>query len=123
MRHLIRLFKSFRYAWRGLATIIYDEHNVRIQLSVAILVCLAGVFLHISVFDWIAVVLASTFVILAETINSAIERTVDLLKPRLDQQVKEIKDIMAAAVLLSSLAALAVGLLVFLPKILALILP
>jgi len=54
-------------------------------------------------------------VILMEIINSAIERITDVLKPRLDNYVKEIKDIMAAAVMLASVIAIIVGLIIFIP--------
>ena len=54
-----------------------------------------------------------------EIVNSAVERVTDILKPRIHSYVKEIKDIMAAAVMLSSIGAVLVGLLIFGPHLLA----
>lgn len=60
-------------------------------------------------------IIASLLVFLMEISNSAVERITDLFKPRINTYVKEIKDIMAAAVMLSSFGAVLVGLLVFGP--------
>ena len=54
-------------------------------------------------------------VILMEIVNSAVERVTDVLKPRINGYVKEIKDIMAAAVMLASLVALIIGVIIFWP--------
>ena len=56
-----------------------------------------------------------------EIANSAVERVTDVLKPRIDGYVKDIKDIMAAAVMLSSLAAVIIGLIILGPPFIELI--
>ena len=63
----------------------------------------------------IVIVLLITMVLTMELLNTALEYFTDLLKPRLHQYVERIKDIMAGAVLLTSLAAVVVGLLIFVP--------
>jgi diacylglycerol kinase (ATP) len=55
----------------------------------------------------------------AEALNTAIEFVVDLVSPQWHPLARDAKDVAAAAVLLASAAALGVGLLVFIPKLLA----
>jgi len=74
-----------------------------------------GFYFEITRTEWIFLVLAIGLVLLMEVLNSAIERVVDVLKPRIDDYVKEIKDIMAAAVMLASVVAVIVGLIIFIP--------
>lgn len=110
-----RLVKSFLYAFKGLVKVFKEEQNLRIQSFFALIVIVLGVYLRIGSRDWAIIFLAIGLVILAETINSAVERVADVLKPRIDDYVKEIKDIMAAAVMVVSIVAVIVGALVFYP--------
>lgn len=110
-----RLFKSFSYAFKGLFKIFREEQNLRIQTIASLVILILGIYFNIGRLEWSLLIVVISLVLVAETINSAAERITDVLKPRINSYVKEIKDIMAAAVLLSSLAAVIVGLLVFLP--------
>lgn len=110
-----RLLKSFTYAFRGLFKTLREEQNLQIQSIVGLVVIILGWYFRIEVEEWLILILVIGLVILMEIINSAIERITDVLKPRLDNYVKEIKDIMAAAVMLASVIAVTVGLIIFLP--------
>ena len=109
------LFKSFKYAFRGLVKTFREEQNLQIQSSIALIIILLAWFFQVNYIEWCLLVLAISLVILTEIINSAVERATDILKPRINGYVKEIKDIAAAAVMVASLAALAVGLIIFGP--------
>ncbi|MDD5527353.1 MAG: diacylglycerol kinase family protein [Patescibacteria group bacterium] len=117
---MIRLFKSFTYAFRGLYKIFREEQNLQVQSIIAIIVIALGLALKIKPLEWCAILISIALVILMETVNSAIERMADVLKPRIHDYVKEMKDIMAAAVMLSALTAIAVGLIIFTPYFLSL---
>jgi len=112
-----RLIKSFKYALKGFVKVFKEEQNLRIQSGVAILSIVMAIIFKISRLEWIALFFVILAVLLAEIINSAIERITDVLKPRIDNYVKEIKDIMAAAVMLASISAVIVGLIIFIPHI------
>ena len=118
MIRLGRLLKSFAYAWRGLWKIFHEEQNLKIQAIVGIFAVILGIIYSINRYEWLALVMVIGLVIILETLNSAVERVTDVLKPRINNYVKEIKDIMAAAVMLASIVAVVVGLLIFLPRIL-----
>ncbi len=110
-----RLFKSFIYAFRGFTKTWREEQNLRLQSLFALLVIVLGIYLGLERLEWVAVVLAISLVLLMELVNSAVERITDVLKPRINGYVKEIKDIMAGAVMFSSVVAVVIGILVFLP--------
>ncbi|MFH1745095.1 MAG: diacylglycerol kinase family protein, partial [bacterium] len=112
-----RLFKSFQYALRGFARVMSEEQNLRVQSAVGALVIFLGAYFRVSRFEWCFLVLAIGFVMLAEIMNSAVERVVDILKPRMDVYIKEIKDIMACAVMFASLVAVIMGVIIFYPYI------
>lgn len=117
MINLKRLLKSFKYAYKGLIKTFKEEQNLRIQAFFAVLAAILAVYFQISRLEWALLVFVISLVMLMELANSAVERIADILKPRLDDYVKEIKDISAAAVMLASCAAAIIGALIFLPYI------
>lgn len=115
MNKIKRLIKSFYYACRGLFKTFREEQNLKTQTAVGAIIIIAAFILKVSPSEWCALVIVIGLVIITEMVNSAIERVTDVLKPRISDYVKEIKDIMAAAVMLSSLVAVIVGLIIFWP--------
>jgi len=113
---------SFRHAFRGLALLVKREHNFRIHLVVTILVVIAGILLKINTAEWLIIIITIGIVLLAEGLNSAVEHLCDIVSPGENQRIKNIKDILAAAVLISAVMAAIIGLIIFLPHFLALIL-
>ncbi len=118
---LKKRIKSFEYAFAGLRVLLREEHNSWIHLAAAVCVGVAGIFFHISPMEWIAVVIVIGMVIASEIINSSLERTADFIKAERDDRKRDIKDLGAAAVLVSAITAAIVGMIVFLPKIITLI--
>ena len=112
--------KSFRYAFSGIYTLIKIEHNARIHLCVTIGVLFSGFFFELSAAEWINLIFAIGLVFSAEAFNSAIEYLSDLVSPEYHPLVKKAKDVAAAAVLLTAIAAALIGLIIFIPKILSL---
>ncbi len=112
-----KFFRSLKFAWKGVATLARQEQSFRLQL-VAALVVLALMFVFRLQRSEIALLLVvTTSVLVLELLNSAVERLVDLFKPRIHQYAEEIKDLMAGAVLVGSLGALLVGIIVFWPHV------
>ncbi len=121
MIELRRLLKSFSHALRGVGVVFKTEQSFRIQIGVAILVLFLALFFRIQAFEWIILFLLVGSVLILELINSIFERIVDTFKPRIHPVVKDIKDIMAGAVLLGSIISLFVGIVIFLPHVLELV--
>lgn len=112
--------KSFSYAFAGLKVLFREEHNSWIHAVAAVLAVAMGFLFRISPMEWIAVVIVIGMVFAAEIINSSIERTADFVKAERDDRKRDIKDLGAAAVLVCAISAALVGIIIFLPKIIAL---
>ena len=109
---------SFRFAFRGIATLLRTQPNARIHVAAAVAVIVLGVVIGLGTVEWCLVIIAISMVIATEALNSALEFLADHTAPEWHEAVERIKDLSAGAVLLASAGALAVGLLVFLPHIL-----
>ena len=110
-----------RHAWHGVVLGWRAERNTRIQFVVALVVLLAAVLLGLPASQVAAVVLVSAMVIVSEFVNTAVEELGDVVRPEYDEAVGRVKDIMAGAVLLMSLAAVIVGILLLGPPLVALV--
>ena len=115
--------KSFRYAFNGLRVLFWEEHNARVHLVITVIVLVLGAVFSISPLEWITVVFAIGFVFVTEILNTAIEDIADFISPQRDERIKRIKDLGAAAVVIAAATAVVVGVIIFLPKILQLIIP
>lgn len=113
-------FKSFQYAFEGIATLFKEEPNAKIHLTIAILTIVAGFVFQISNTEWMVTCIFIGLVFALEAINTAIEHIANFISPERNEHIKKIKDLSAAAVLMVSLAAIVVGLIIFIPKILSL---
>ncbi len=111
---------SFKYAFNGIFLLLRYEHNAWLHIFISICVIIAGFLLKISVMEWIAVILACGCVLAVEALNTAIERLADVVSPEYNEAIKKVKDLSAGGVLLMSLAAAAVGIIIFIPKLIGL---
>src|SRR4051812_27769278 len=117
---LSRKIESVRYALKGIKIGFAEESNFQIQLALAVVSIILGYYLHISLIEWLFVISASGLVLTAELLNTALEELCDMLRSTHDPHVAKIKDLAAGGVLVASVAALLIGVVIFLPKLLAL---
>ncbi|OFW57440.1 MAG: diacylglycerol kinase [Actinobacteria bacterium RBG_16_64_13] len=106
------LLQSFNHAFQGLVHAVRRERNMRFHLAVAVVVLIVSIFLNLSKLELAAVLVAITFVLVAELVNSAIETVVDIVTDEFDPRAKIAKDVAAGAVLVAAINALAVAYLV-----------
>ena len=107
-------YRNFRFAFRGLKNVFYTEKTFRLHTLIAILVIIYSWYQGLEKIYWVVVLIIIALIMSLEIFNSAIERLVDMLAPRTHNFAKEIKDLLAAMVLLVSLFAAAIGFIVFL---------
>ncbi len=117
MLDIIKLKKSFKYAFDGLKYVYRAEQNFRIQILVALLVIIFGFIFNIRVQEWIVVLMLIALILILEILNTVLETFIDILKPKIHHYVRIVKDLMAGMVLLASLIAIVVGILIFYPYI------
>lgn len=115
------LAKSFGFAFEGIKTAFKKEPNFRIHLAVASVAVLAAFFLKFSYLEWLVLALSIFLVLALELINTTLESLVNLVSPAVHPAAKTAKDVSAAAVFLSALFSVVVGIVLFLPKILDLV--
>ena len=118
---IVRRLKSFGYAFNGLKHAVFTQHNMWIHLIAVVLVVLFAFLLKVSPTECLLLVFAIGLVISAEIFNSAIELLTDLVNPEKHPKAGLVKDLAAGAVLVAATTAFIIGLLIFAPKIFAIL--
>jgi len=112
--------ESFSYAWNGIKVAIKNEPNIQVHLIIAVIAIALGLAFRLNPNEWIILSFTIAFVLILEFINTALEAIVDMVSPRIRKEAKLAKDVAAAAVLVSAILSVIVGIFLFLPKILTL---
>jgi len=107
--------KSFGYAFKGIYTFFKTERNGRVHLLAAAATVGLGLYLDVDNHDWLWLSLAITLVLVAEMMNTAIERLCNRITTDQDEAIKVIKDISAGFVLLCAIFSLILGAIIFTP--------
>jgi len=114
-----RLIRSFTYAVKGILFTIRNEKNFQIEIVAGLLAVILMLFFPLSSMERSLIILSVVWVLTLELANTALERVMDILKPRVHPYARVIKDVMAGAVLLASLSAVAIGIAIFSPYLMA----
>ena len=121
MNYLKGRVASLKFAITGIIDVLKSEANLKIHLLAATIAVGAGGYFSISKTEWCLVVLCIVVVLSAETFNTSIEHLTNLVSPDRHPLAKKTKDAAAGAVLWVAIGAFLVGLIIFLPKVLALV--
>lgn len=113
-----KFIRGFGYAFSGLGYAFKSQLNFKIHIIAALLISIAGWWFKLSIDEWLWIIVSIGMVMMAELLNTAIEVLVDLVSPEIHPKAKIIKDVAAAAVLVSAITAAIIGLIIFIPKIL-----
>lgn len=112
-----KIIKSFKDAIKGILYIIRTQRNFRIQLVCFVIATSTALILRLSFVEIAIIIFAGGLVMVGEMINTGLETLVDLISPDYHQLAGRIKDIAAGAVLVSSIVAVIIGIIIFLPAI------
>ena len=118
---LSRFFKGFTYAFNGIKIACKTEQNFIFDAIYGIVTIILGFVLKLNVIEFTIVLLAIGLVLSMELINSAIEYTVDMAMPEIHPLAKSAKDLGAGAVLVSTIIAFIIGIIIYLPKVIAIL--
>jgi len=116
-----RLKFSFRNALIGIKTAYKSQKNLRLHIVIGFFVIFLGIFLKVSIVEWLILLLTILMVVITEMFNTALEFTVDLFSTEYSKQAKKAKDVSAAGVLITAFFAILIGITIFLPKLLLLL--
>ncbi|WP_188206189.1 diacylglycerol kinase family protein [Alkalibacillus aidingensis] len=112
---------GFKYAFSGVYSALKTEHNMKVHFIIMFITIFTGLFLGLTTIEWLFVLLAIGLVLALELVNTVVELITDVLFESQHETAKLIKDISAASVLVAAIFAALVGLIIFLPKILAIL--
>lgn len=111
------VIKSFRHALRGLGDIAAAEQSFRLQIVVGTLIVVLMFVVDLAMWEKVLLVLLIAAVLVLEIVNTILERIADAVEPRVSPMVREIKDMMAGAVLITALTAAIVGVMILGPHL------
>jgi diacylglycerol kinase (ATP) len=112
---------SFRHAFRGIGTVIRTQHNTWIHLAATVGAVTLGLFVRLNRIEWCVIVLAIALVWITEALNTAIEFLADEVTLERREGIGRAKDVGAGAVLLAAMTSLILGVIIFVPHVLALV--
>lgn len=107
--------KSFKYAVHGAYKLVTTEHSVMVQFFLGIAMTIAGFYFDISKTDWLFQTMAIGLVLSIEGLNTAVEKIADFIHPSFHDKIGFIKDVAAGAVFFAAVAAIVVGLIIYIP--------
>lgn len=116
-KYLKKRAASFGHAFRGVAELLHGTPNAVIHVVLALVAVALGFYFRIDAGEWLAIVIVIGLVLALEAVNTAIEGLADMISREHNENIKRIKDVAAGAVLMAAIAALVVGMIIFLPKI------
>lgn len=116
-----KIIESFGHAIDGISYTANHEKNFRIEICFAIGVTIASYLFKVTIIEWCILILTIGIILALEIMNTAIERSVDLVTKQYEELAKIAKDASAGAVLVMSFFSVIIGILIFLPRILNLL--
>jgi diacylglycerol kinase (ATP) len=116
---LVGRLKSISYAFKGAYHLIANEASIKVQFAIGIIMTIVGFYFDLSTTEWIIQILVIALIMTIEGINTAIEEIADFIHPEFHKKIGLIKDISAGAVFIFAIAAVIIGLIIYLPKIIS----
>lgn len=121
MRNWQDFKSSFGHAWQGVLVAFKQEQSFRLQVVAALVILILILLLPLQRWEMSLLILASGAVLVLELANSVVERFVDMVKPRIHEYARDIKDMSAAAVFIMAITAAILALIIFWPYLPSLI--
>ncbi len=112
----VNRLKSVKYAAKGFWILITSEKSIIAQIIIALIITIIGLLMHLSATEWMFQFLAIGILLVAESLNTAIEKIADFIHPEYHKQIGRIKDISAGAAFFAAIFALIIILIIYFPK-------
>ncbi|MCR4311769.1 MAG: diacylglycerol kinase [Candidatus Uhrbacteria bacterium] len=121
MMSITSFHRSLRHALRGLGDVARAEQSFRLQMVVAAAIAVLTLFVDLDAWEKILLILLVAAVLVLEILNTILERIADAVEPRVSPMVREIKDMMAGAVLITAVTSMLVGVMILGPHVLPIV--
>lgn len=112
--------RSLQFSFKGMWLLITTEDSIKTQFFFAILIVIAGFYFEISAIEWMLQLLIIGLVLVAESLNTAVEKLADFVHPEYHEKIGFIKDIAAGAPGFAALISLIIAGIIYIPKIMLL---
>jgi len=109
--------KGGGYAIKGAWLLLRHEPSIQVQFVIAVIMTIAGFFFGITPTEWVMQIFAIGLVMATEGVNTAIENIADFVHADYHVKIGRIKDVAAGAVFFAAIAAVAIGIIIYLPYI------
>jgi diacylglycerol kinase len=113
---IINRFKSVKYAAKGFWILVTTENSIIAQVIISIIMMVLGFIMNLSATEWMMQVIAIGLVLIAESLNTAIERIADFIHPDYNDKIGHIKDVSAGAAFFAAIIAIIIGFIIYIPK-------
>ncbi|MCH5461308.1 diacylglycerol kinase family protein [Lactobacillus sp. LC28-10] len=111
-------FQSLMHALGGVYSLVSTERNFRKHITLAVIAIIMGIWLQLTINEWLWITLAIFVVVVAEVLNTVVESIVDLIVGHhYHDEAKKAKDVAAGGVLIAAIFALVIGCLIFIPEL------
>jgi diacylglycerol kinase (ATP) len=110
-------WRSLKFAFKGAWLLLTTEDSIKVQVFVAIMVTILGIYFNISNTEWMLQFLAIGMVLVAEALNTAVEKIADFVHPDYHIKIGFIKDIAAGAPTFAGIISLIIAGFIYIPKI------
>jgi len=107
---------AVKYAAKGFWILITSENSIIAQVIIGIIMTVIGFLMNLSATEWLFQIFAIGLVLVAESLNTAIEKMADFIHPEYHKQIGRIKDISAGAAFFAAIFAVIIGLIIYIPK-------
>jgi diacylglycerol kinase (ATP) len=115
-KFIINRTKAFKYAAKGFWILITTEDSIIAQVIIAFVMTIIGLIMHLSTTEWMFQTLAIGIILVAESLNTGIEKMADFVHPDYHKKIGFIKDISAGAAFFAAIIAIIIGLFIYIPK-------
>ncbi|MCL7763039.1 diacylglycerol kinase family protein [Polaribacter sp. Z014] len=109
--------RSFKFALRGMWLLITTEDSIKAQLFIAGIATVLGFYFNISSIEWMFQIIVIGLILVAEALNTAIEKVADFVHPDYHEKIGFIKDIAAGAPSFAAFTSLIIAGFIYIPKI------
>lgn len=113
---ILNRLASFKYAAKGFWILITTEKSIISQVIITVFMTVLGFLMQISTMEWLFQIVAIAMVLIAESLNTAIEKMADFIHKEQHPEIGRIKDISAGAVFFAAIFAVIIGLIIYVPK-------
>ena len=113
---ILNRIKAFKYAAKGFWILITSEKSIIAQVIIALIMTVIGFIMNLSATEWMFQIFAIGLILVAESLNTGIEKLADFIHPDYHKEIGRIKDISAGAAFFAAIFAVIIGLIIYIPK-------